>query len=155
MKTCPRCKTEKPATLEHFYRSKQTPSGLLSWCKPCHNGDVKVRERRQSERYKQQRAQYRKDNAELISAQKRRQKMVSKYGITPEERQEILDRQGGTCALCPSTERLAIDHKPGTKTVRGILCFNCNTSIGKLGDDARGLAKALVYVSASEHVSVA
>jgi hypothetical protein len=30
---------------------------------------------------------------------------------------------------------------------RGWLCFHCNTGLGKLGDDARSLARALAYVS--------
>lgn len=34
-KRCPKCGETKPATLEFFYASKQTKSGLHGWCKEC------------------------------------------------------------------------------------------------------------------------
>lgn len=35
MKRCPKCKEEKPATTEYFYRNSQTISGLAGHCKDC------------------------------------------------------------------------------------------------------------------------
>ena len=43
-------------------------------------------------------------------------------------------------------ETLNMDHCAETKLYRGYLCTNCNTGIGKLGDNAEGLEKALAYV---------
>ena len=34
-KRCPKCGETKPATLDYFYASKQTVSGLFGWCKEC------------------------------------------------------------------------------------------------------------------------
>ena len=34
-KKCKKCQENKPATLEYFYKSKQTKDGLNSYCKTC------------------------------------------------------------------------------------------------------------------------
>lgn len=65
---------------------------------------------------------------------------LKRYGLTLEEWQAMLARQGGTCAVCrraPTTGRLCVDHEhvKGWKAmppeerkqyVRGLLCFWCN-----------------------------
>jgi hypothetical protein len=60
----------------------------------------------------------------------RRMRLVSAYGLTPEQYETMLARQGGVCAICghpPKTRRLAVDHDHGeSKRVRGLLCFRCN-----------------------------
>jgi len=40
-----------------------------------------------------------------------------------------------------------IDHDHDTGKIRGVLCWNCNTAIGKLGDDVAGLERALAYLN--------
>jgi DNA-directed RNA polymerase subunit RPC12/RpoP len=57
--------------------------------------------------------------------------LKQRYGITPAQYQELLDRQGGCCALCKKTEAeegksLAVDHNHKTGEIRGILCAYCN-----------------------------
>lgn len=62
--------------------------------------------------------------------------------------------QGGLCALCASKTRLGgrqpdsacVDHCHETGRIRGILCFGCNTALGKLGDTTEALERALRYV---------
>lgn len=58
-----------------------------------------------------------------------------KFGITPEQYDAILKRQGSTCALChrpPQGKRLAVDHNHRTKIVRGLLCDGCNRLLGRI-----------------------
>jgi hypothetical protein len=53
------------------------------------------------------------------------------------------------CCRIPSfllERRLVLDHCHATGKFRGWLCFNCNTSIGKLGDDESGLLRAVEYL---------
>ncbi|WP_354603289.1 endonuclease domain-containing protein [Streptomyces panacea] len=38
-----------------------------------------------------------------------------------------------------------MDHCHETGRVRGVLCFNCNSAIGKLGDDPDTLRRAIAY----------
>lgn len=46
---------------------------------------------------------------------------------------------------------MCIDHDHKTGEVRGLLCGNCNSGIGMLGDDPRLLEKAIVYLSKQSH----
>lgn len=57
----------------------------------------------------------------------------------------MLESQNGVCAICKKPEssfdaktggikRLAIDHCHVTKRIRELLCFRCNTTIGRLED---------------------
>lgn len=55
-------------------------------------------------------------------------------------------RQGGFCAICQKNEPVHVDHDHVTGVVRGILCFNCNRGLGKLGDDVNLLRRALTYL---------
>jgi hypothetical protein len=53
-------------------------------------------------------------------------------GITDELYFEMLERQGGHCALCPATpktRRLHVDHDHKTGAVRGLLCHRCNRGV--------------------------
>lgn len=57
-------------------------------------------------------------------------------GMTVERYQEMLELQGSRCAI-PSCRALAsdrlldVDHCHKTGRVRGLLCRNCNTALGK------------------------
>lgn len=71
-----------------------------------------------------------------------------KYGLTPEQYADLLERQGGTCAICPRTTPLHVDHDHDTGAVRGILCGPCNRGVGLLGDDPNTLRAAAHYLEA-------
>lgn len=64
--------------------------------------------------------------------------------------QELLKRQGGTCAICgepPCKKRLHIDHDHKTNKIRGLLCFRCNFAVGFFRDDPDVMFAAAEYVS--------
>lgn len=56
------------------------------------------------------------------------------------------------CELCNKQSRipLHLDHDHKTGRFRGWLCFNCNTSIGKLGDTVEGLKRAIAYLERAD-----
>ena len=77
--------------------------------------------------------------------------MRKQYGISTEQFAELLEFQGGGCAICAKPienirRRMNIDHDHETNKVRGILCTGCNTGIGHLGDNKEGLQRALYYL---------
>ena len=75
------------------------------------------------------------------------------YGITPEQYQELYDRNGG-CNLCGKTEEqegkgLAVDHNHKTGEVRGVLCGYCNHRVVGRHTDPSLLRRMADYVEQS------
>lgn len=92
-------------------------------------------------------------NTPEAKARRRDLHLQRSYGITSEDYDRMFAAQGGRCGLCgnegSNTERsaeLAVDHDHETGVVRGLLCHDCNTGLGKLGDDPALLRKAADYV---------
>ena len=94
------------------------------------------------------------------SCQNRRR--LARYGLTPEQYDAMYAAQDGRCAVCNEPEwphrMFDIDHDhsccPGGEScgecVRGLLCFNCNTALGKLKDDVESLKRAVSYLTRSQ-----
>ena len=70
------------------------------------------------------------------------------YGITPDYRASIIEKQGGICAICCSAPATDVDHCHTTKVVRGVLCPQCNMAIGLLKDRTDVLLRAADYLHA-------
>jgi len=80
------------------------------------------------------------------------------FGITLDEYNDRLARQGGLCAICRNAETvidnrtqrprsLAVDHCHVTDEVRGLLCTGCNQGIGNFRDDPDRLLAAIQYLT--------
>lgn len=68
------------------------------------------------------------------------------YGITEAERDEMITSQAGVCCICLKAPAVHVDHCHGTGKVRGVLCFNCNSALGKLNDDMDVMRRAIAYL---------
>lgn len=83
-----------------------------------------------------------------------REKILKQYGITIADYEKMLLEQNNRCAICktdsPASPDLKtsfhVDHCHRTGVVRGLLCFRCNSAIGKLGDDPDLLETAAAYL---------
>lgn len=133
-KHCLNCGMTKPAA--EFSPEKHTATGLRAWCRKCC-----------SERA----ADWNKAHPERFRENQRRSALKRQYGITPERYDEMLTEQGSRCAIChrpPGPRcRLQIDHCHTKGTVRGLLCFKCNTFLGAINDDPAAVERLLVYLS--------
>jgi len=72
------------------------------------------------------------------STYERARRWATEYGLTAEDVSAMALAQGGACAICrsPFTEKpFHVDHSHDSGVVRGLLCSNCNTALGLLGDD--------------------
>jgi hypothetical protein len=71
-----------------------------------------------------------------------------RYGITHTHKLEMVEAQEGRCAICGDkiTGKVCIDHCHATGTVRGILCYACNSGIGMLKDSIPNLFAAIEYL---------
>ena len=83
-------------------------------------------------------------------AKQRAGHLKRKYGMTIEQYDLLLSKQGGNCAICGRKPRpdisLHLDHDHDSGRVRGVLCFRCNSALGDFDDDANLLQQALAYV---------
>lgn len=85
--------------------------------------------------------------SEVMSVQQKVNKARSRYGLTPEDVEDIYSGQGGVCAICKcDSGDLVVDHDHTTGEVRGVLCRNCNGGLGMLGDSVERLRAALAYL---------
>lgn len=66
------------------------------------------------------------------------------HGLTRREAIEFTKEK--VCEICGTTERLIPDHCHTTGIIRGVLCGQCNTAIGLLGDNFDGVKKAYNYL---------
>ncbi len=84
------------------------------------------------------------------------QSLTRKYGIDGEVYREMSKAQANACAICGNQEtavsrhgtpmRLAVDHDHSTGQVRGLLCRDCNTILGKVSDDSNRLRRMADYL---------
>ena len=94
---------------------------------------------------------YREENRNALNDRERQRK----FGITSQKYVELFKAQNGVCAICKNPETatrlgkikaLAVDHCHKSGAVRGLLCSDCNTGIGKLKDDPEVLHSAIQYI---------
>jgi hypothetical protein len=83
--------------------------------------------------------------------ERRRRRLMQRYGLTFEEVQELFRKQQGRCAICgtdawtPGSPYL--DHNHADGQVRGLLCPKCNQGLGFFDDDPEALRRAAAYVA--------
>ena len=131
VKTCSVCSETKLTTL--FHKNANRSDGRDNRCKNC------------------KRIVHKKNYDEKQALRRRKHDLKKKYGITSEGYAEMLDSQGGCCAICKISQinvskRFAVDHSHIDGHVRGLLCTSCNTALGKFNDNIELLDTALSYL---------
>jgi len=121
MKSCTKCKIEKE--LEEFY---VYPSGKYrAACKECY-----IKHRNTIGKNKQ---------------------LKKRYGINIDQYNDLFTYQKGCCAICgihqsKLSKCLAVDHCHKTLVIRGLLCYNCNSGLGRFKDNLDVLKQASEYL---------
>ena len=69
-----------------------------------------------------------------------------KYGMTWEQRDEIVDALDSRCEICGTQGALNTDHCHTTKRFRGMLCTGCNVGLGMFKDSISSLENAKRYL---------
>jgi len=162
MKSCSKCKIEKP--LIEFSKNSQQKSGLNPSCKLCKSLVKKVYYQNNKADIKEKASLWVKNNPEKREVIKKRytskpsskenywkNSIWYKFKLTPEDYTSILNSQCGVCYLCDKTpeengKRLGVDHCHTTGDIRGILCDSCNTGLGMFFDNTEVLQKAIGYL---------
>lgn len=108
--------------------------------------------------FRTKRAEYKKTEAGKLAEQRYRKKsatkqrlernrLKSRYNLTPEQVEEMKKQQNHMCAICSETPKhWHIDHCHSTNKVRGMLCGPCNMALGLMKDDAERLNRAARYL---------
>lgn len=146
MKTCNKCKIEKPATPDYFYKDIKLKDGLFNTCRECENKRTQKYQEENKEyfaRYRKENrehsAKYRKENPEVyrLANQRRRARVAElPHDLTLEEWNETLEYFDYSCAYCGVPEdNLCQEHvipvvKGGGYTTDNIIpaCRSCNKS---------------------------
>jgi len=140
-------------------------------CKNCYNAQQQkehpewARERaaryreRHPDRVQQSLTSWKIRNPDKVAADNKKQK-IKNYGITLEDREQMLKAQDNKCAACQAAltpDNTNIDHKhvegfdelpfeEKGKHVRGLLCDGCNKSLGFINDDIDRLLCLVDYL---------
>lgn len=137
-KKCACCGEVKPTT-EFIKRKNREKWGFNSYCKVCK---------------KKKHHEYYLDNTEKYK-KLARNRDLKKYGITLEDQEQMLREQNNKWAICGkeiflfgSSKKLTahVDHDHKTDKVRGLLCQECNTGLGKFMDNTDYLLSAVSYL---------
>jgi len=122
-------------------RAMWTIRGDGAWaglCKPCNARKAKARRDRQS--------------GEVKWKANRKSRLKTIFGLTLEDYDLILEKQGGVCGVCRREkpgERIynfAVDHCHSTGKIRGLLCTRCNIAMGGFRDDPEVISRAIDYL---------
>lgn len=108
--------------------------------------------------YQEQIKQKARENNKKHPMTKKNGRLRAEFGITLEQYNELLEKQGGGCAICGKKmtgvkeagkreHALYVDHDHETGKVRGILCNLCNFGLGNFLNNPVLLIRAAEYLS--------
>ena len=166
MIVCSRCKEAK--TEDNFYKHPSIkPDGVRKKCNSCRNAYRRSAHAKNPSIVSNQKKMWAKNNREHVAKKAREYRaknplkfksysLMKDFGITLEQFNAMLISQNYVCKICGQpelsrhqngkTKDLAVDHRHKTDKVRGLLCWRCNTGIGKLLDSPELLRRAAEYV---------
>ena len=161
IRVCLICKKSQNDTLFGFRSDK--PHLLRSECNQCLSSKEKLRieglSPEATQKIKDNKKKYRLKNKDKIKNDMkiwkdltgRDQYYKKTYNISLEDYNNLLESQNYTCKICKKEEKhtnkaLAVDHCHSTGKVRGLLCFDCNTALGKFKDSTELLYEAINYL---------
>lgn len=155
MRKCASCKNNKIKS--EFGLNSHRKDLLNVYCKQCvreksrakyPNEKSRTYNPERSKKYRESKSESQKRKDSIV---KRKSFLKTKYGITIEEYQIMLESQQNKCAICErhgSTlqKTLCVDHNHVTGKIRGLVCSPCNRTLGFLKIDttdrfARNLMK--------------
>ena len=142
------CRESNPQPDDRFQKNTRSRQ-----CKSCHSRRNMEWNRKNPEKYRaiNQRSGLRRGQ-ENIEA-RRFWRIKTKYGLSPEQYKSLLSTQNGLCKICFQEETvkdrhgrtlsLSVDHCHTTGRIRGLLCSNCNTLLGRARDSVHILGIVL------------
>lgn len=155
---CRLCKREKDIKWSKLHKSEKIEYSK-KWKKENkehYNEWVKQDRLKNPEKYRK----WAKISRERAGKMRSLKESLSLRNISLDEYNKMFEEQKGLCAICNLPEsrrsrkgdsicRLTIDHCHASEKVRGLLCHDCNTGLGKFKDNQDLLLNALAYLERS------
>lgn len=90
-------------------------------------------------------------NLEKVRVYSRNRRFLRDYGITIEQRDQLVLKQDSKCAICCETfgsgmRDVHVDHCHATGKIRAMLCNHCNNVLGRARDNPLILRQAAAYL---------
>lgn len=170
LKVCTLCGKEKDLSLFSKIKPMKNGNSFSSWCKKCmadrtniYNRKNTIRDKIEiplekrcsachlikpaSEFFLNKRA---KDGLKAYCKPcERNFKFHWTYGITLEQKNQIISKQNGKCPICDiglSDTKASLDHNHCTNQIRGVLCGRCNLVLGMVREEISILRSAIKYL---------
>ena len=124
-----------------FGKDISKADGMRGNCRECKN---KADQKWRGKNY----VMFRTKNTALMKKKGRQYELKYKYNLTLEQYHTMLDEREHKCDICQNVmSKPNVDHCHTTNKIRGILCTNCNTALGKFKDDVDMLQRAIDYLN--------
>lgn len=148
MKQCNKCLKTKE--LVDFHKKKSGSFGVKAECKECC---------RQWQRQHYNKPENKKKRLDRQSSEKyqlyiRSFRLKTKYGLSLNDYQTMLESQNGVCKTCGTNSPggrkdtyFHVDHCHKTGKVRGLLCAACNSVLGLVQDNPETLLNLIEYLN--------
>jgi len=87
-------------------------------------------------------------NPEKFKLMCRRSNLKRTWGLTLEQKAQIVKSQNNRCAICSNIfqNKICIDHDHNTGKIRQLLCVACNAGIGNFKENILILKSAISYI---------
>lgn len=140
---CSRCSVLTASS--DFCRNNKNKRGYSYVCNKCHAEYQRtVWYVKNRECQKQASRKWKKNNrVRILSVQ---------YKIPQNEIQQAINKANGICEICRNEAKLQLDHCHSTNKLRGMICKNCNLTLGRLGDNMNSITKFVEYLKRNETV---
>lgn len=117
-------------------KNREKANQMSSDWKKAHPEKVKSSKKRWYDKY----AEKFKEDKQLNPDKYRNFRLKTKFGISLEQYNSLLEVQQGKCAICGKHQSefkraLAVDHNHITGQIRGLLCDRCNIKLGILENE--------------------
>lgn len=140
-KVCVKCGIEKD--LDLFAKGRNYKDGRRGTCKRCHTNYVIDYYNKNPDK-----------KAEKVKLNSGRDTNWKRHKISKELYESLLKKYDGKCHACKKRNATSIDHdhkccegiRSCGKCVRGILCRNCNISLGLMQDSKEQIKKLIEYL---------
>ena len=126
-------------------------SDAVYCCKKCRDAsDIRANQAERNRRWRAKNPDWKERCSKPTPKQMLKYRLWHTYRLTPEDFDQMMADQGGSCAICGAPpakgKRLHVDHDHETGQIRALLCFHCNCGLGHYQDRPDLLRKAADYL---------